>query len=62
MDVQAELDRCRREIAEIEARPDVRAGTAPAWLVTLGLEDWRMEMRLIEREAAAQTCAAREVL
>lgn len=30
------------------AHPDVLAGTAPAWLVTLGQEDWEMEIRLIE--------------
>ena len=39
--------RCDREIAEILNRPDVVAGLAPAWLVTLGLLDWETEKRLI---------------
>lgn len=46
----AELARCDREIAEIMERPDVAAGAAPAWLVTLGIEDWEAEKRLIVRE------------
>jgi hypothetical protein len=45
--LQAALDRCDREIAEIRQRPDVQAGTAPAWLVTLGIEDWECEKRLL---------------
>lgn len=50
-----EIARCEREIAEIEARPDVAAGLAPAWLVTLGVEDWRAEMRRIAAESKIRT-------
>lgn len=52
MSMSDELDRCDREIAAIRARPDVVAGLAPAWLVTLGIEDWEAEKRLILAEAA----------
>ena len=45
------IARCDEEIAEIMNRADVVAGTAPAWLVTLGVEDWEAEKRAIEREA-----------
>jgi len=45
------LERCAREQAELQARPDAMAGTAPAWLMTLGMEDWEREKELIEREA-----------
>ena len=48
----AALARCDAEIAEILARPDVQAGTAPAWLVTMGVFDWEAEKRAIEREDA----------
>ena len=43
----SEGKRCDREIAEILNRPDVVVGSAPAWLVTLGLLDWETEKRLI---------------
>ena len=43
----AALDRCDREQAEIQARPDVLAGKAPAWLVTLGIFDWEFEKQLL---------------
>ena len=45
----AEVDRCDREIAAIMNRPDVVAGLAPAWLVTLGVTDWESEKRLIQK-------------
>lgn len=45
-DVQAEIARCDREISEIEHRPDI--DTAPAYLITLGQEDWLHEKRLIQ--------------
>lgn len=45
---QKEIDRCRREQQEILNRKDVVEGRAPAWLVTLGIEDWEMEIRFIE--------------
>lgn len=46
-ELTAALARCDREQAEIQARADVQAGTAPAWLVTLGMEDWECEKRLL---------------
>jgi hypothetical protein len=45
----AALERCSAEQSEIINRPDVAAGFAPAWLVTLGIEDWEMEKRFIEQ-------------
>lgn len=47
-----DLIRCAAEIAEIEMRPDVCGGTAPAWLVALGENDWIVEADLIAREAS----------
>lgn len=44
---ETELDICEREQRSIQERVDVRTGTAPAWLVTLGMEDWEAEKRLI---------------
>lgn len=44
------LARCDAEMAELQAREDVRNGSAPAWLVTLGMTDWELEKRLIERD------------
>lgn len=44
------IARCDREIAEIQARPDVCAGECPAWLVALGINDWLAEKRLLEKE------------
>jgi hypothetical protein len=49
---QKDLDRCDQEIAEILNRPDVKSGNAPAWLVTLGVNDWETEKRLILKESA----------
>lgn len=46
-----ELARVDRELAEIAARADIAAGQVPAFLVTLGVEDWEMERRLIEAES-----------
>lgn len=37
------LERCQHEQDEIQRRPDVASGKAPAWLVTLGMEDWEFE-------------------
>jgi hypothetical protein len=42
-----EMARCDREIEAMEQQPAV----VPAYLTTLGIEDWRGEKRLIEREA-----------
>jgi hypothetical protein len=46
-DLIAQIERCDREIDEIQQRPDVVAGVAPAWLVTLGVEDWLAEKRIL---------------
>ena len=46
---QTEIAICEREQRAIQDRADVRAGIAPAWLVTLGMEDWEAEKRLILR-------------
>ncbi|HWP32637.1 MAG TPA: hypothetical protein VNL97_02710 [Solirubrobacterales bacterium] len=43
-----EIARCDAEIAAMEQQEP----TVPAYLTTLGIEDWRGEKRLIEREAA----------
>jgi hypothetical protein len=45
-----EIERCHREIDAMRAQ----AGAHPAWLVTLGIEDWLMEIRLIEAERGAR--------
>lgn len=41
--VNSAAARCDREIGEIESREGV-----PAWLATLGTEDWRCEQRLLQ--------------
>ena len=45
-----EIDRCRREIAAIEAL--IRAGHPDLDGLCLALSDWRGELRLIEQEIA----------
>lgn len=40
--VNSEVARCEREIVAYESE----AGK-PAWLVALGVEDWRMEQRML---------------
>jgi hypothetical protein len=50
-----DLERCDREQEEIRNRPDVIAGTVPAYLVVLGLEDWEREKRLIEGQSGILT-------
>ena len=42
------IERCHREIAQYEH--EATREEKPAWLVTLGVEDWLMEIRLIEAE------------
>jgi hypothetical protein len=44
----AAAERCRREIAAIEA--DLRAGSRDVHGLVLALGDWCAELRLIERE------------
>jgi hypothetical protein len=43
-----DLERCDAELAEIERMG--ATGRYPAWLVLLGMTDWWIERRLIERE------------
>ena len=47
-----DLARCDREIAEASAQMDT-----PAYLVTLGVEDWRREREWIEQEQHARSQA-----
>jgi hypothetical protein len=60
---QSAIDRCHREQSEIRAMGEDK----PAWLTTLGLEDWEMEKRFIahveraisgstENSGEAKTC------
>jgi len=46
VDPARELARCDAEIAAMQDQPD-----QPAWLVTLGTEDWEYEKMLVRREA-----------
>jgi hypothetical protein len=46
----AEIARCDREIAAMECRPPDL--DAPAYLTTMGIEDWRAERRILERQLA----------
>src|ERR1017187_1938027 len=63
MKIGDELARCDREIAEILSRPDVTSGIAPAYLVTLGIEDWLAEKRLIMKGGTPfeEDCAVLEM-
>ena len=45
LQIACEIARCDREIAEMLAQPP----TAPAYLTTMGIEDWRWERRELER-------------
>jgi DNA adenine methylase len=47
----AALDRCDRELAAIDARPDI--DTAPAYLPAMGRNDWEHEKRLLEESKKA---------
>jgi hypothetical protein len=49
----AEIARCDAQIAEYSEQSG-----CPAWLAALGVEDWRAERRLIQRELDAAACAA----
>jgi hypothetical protein len=53
LEVLAQLARCDQEIAEIQAREDVLSGLVPAWLVTLGVEDWEAEARELRKQLNA---------
>jgi hypothetical protein len=52
----ADLERCHAEIAEIDARPDL--DTLPAYLSTMGRNDWQHEARLIAEESVNDDRAA----
>ena len=45
---QREIERCRREIAEIEGL--LRAGHPDVAGLCLALHDWAQELRILERE------------
>jgi hypothetical protein len=47
-----EIERCRREIAGIEAQ--LRSGHPDLHGLLLALSDWHVELRLLEREALVQ--------
>ena len=62
-----EIERCDREIEEMLDQPPV----APAWLTTLGIEDWQWEKRILESMLveesdesyeASEASAEREIL
>lgn len=44
-EILRQIARCDLEIAAMESQPEV----APAYLTTLGIEDWRGEKRILER-------------
>jgi hypothetical protein len=46
--LQREIDRCRRQITEIEC--ELRAGNPDVHGLCLGLKDWSVELRILERE------------
>jgi hypothetical protein len=43
--IEIEIARCDKEIRAMEQQPPVQ----PAYLTTLGLEDWRAERRILEQ-------------
>ena len=51
--MSVDRERCRREIAEIEAL--INAGHPDLQGLCLALSDWCAELRLIEREMDSQT-------
>ena len=44
--LQRDIDRCRREIAEIQR--ELRAGNPDVQGLCLALKDWSMELRILE--------------
>jgi hypothetical protein len=48
MKIEEEIARCDREIAEMEQQPPLQ----PAYLTTLGIQDWEGEKRILQRIAA----------
>lgn len=57
-DARAALERCDRELAEIDARPDLE--TSPAYLIALGRHDWEREKEFIRQEEADVLRRSRE--
>ena len=55
-DIAREIARCDDEIARMEAQD----GNAPAYLVTLGIEDWRREIKFLVEELKMSAAVARE--
>lgn len=47
-DLALEIARCDREIRAMETQPVGQ----PAYLTTLGIEDWKAEKRILQRNAA----------
>jgi hypothetical protein len=47
-ELQLEIDRCQREIAEIEAQ--LRAGNPEVEGLCLALSDWSMELRILRKK------------
>ena len=54
------MERCRREIAEIEA--ELLAGNPDVAGLLLGLSDWNAEMRILEEEKRRRADAQRRVV
>ena len=48
-EIRAEIQRCDDEIEQMEAQE----ASAPAYLTTLGILDWKGERRMLERELGA---------
>lgn len=46
--LQRDMDRCRREIAEIQR--ELRAGNPDVHGLCLGLKDWSTELRILEQQ------------
>jgi len=46
--LQRDIDRCRREIAAIER--ELRTNSPDVHGLCLGLKDWSVELRILERE------------
>ena len=46
--LQRDIDHCRRQISEIER--ELRAGNPDVHGLCLGLKDWSVELRILERE------------
>lgn len=54
--LEAEIDRCRREIAAIEL--ELRAGNPDVAGLCLALFDWSMELRILQNEERRRVLTA----